>query len=175
MSDETHLKFEPMEHDFIANSVEFIKMMLVIYKAHFTPRYQIVVISNSWKLFLFPSLADFNLCIWLPSKRICLVYFVCIFIANANELVGKSCVIKFYFQRTRNHARNAMLLSREEWRWRANARRKERSQQAKRFDDNASCASLGSSFSHNRKLRFIAEIYIFTATIFWLIISLQAS
>lgn len=87
--------------------VEFIKMILVIYKAHFISQYQIVIISNSWKwffVFCLRSCFDFNLCIWLS---VALFFPVCIFIANANELVGKSCVIKVYFQRIRNHARNA--------------------------------------------------------------------
>lgn len=47
----------------------------------------------------------FNLCIWLSA----LLFLCCIFIANANELVGKSCVIKFYFQWSEIQARNAMF------------------------------------------------------------------
>jgi hypothetical protein len=87
-------------------------MILVIYKAHFTSQYQIVMISNSWKwffVFCLRSRFDFNLCIWVS---VALFFSVCIFIANANELVGKSCVIKVYFQRIRNHARNATSFSR---------------------------------------------------------------
>lgn len=88
--------------------VGFIKMMLVIYKAHFTSRYQIFIISNSWKLFFFYFFFVPSLSRWLQFVHLTLVVFsVCIFIANANELVGKSCVIKFYFQRIQNHARNA--------------------------------------------------------------------
>lgn len=90
--------------------VEFIKMILVIYKAHFSSQYQIVIISNSWKwffVFCLRSCFDFNLCIWLSFALFS--FSVCIFIANANELVGKSCVIKVYFQWISNHARNATL------------------------------------------------------------------
>lgn len=111
-TEKTHLNSQSSEALFYY-SVEFIKMILVIYKAHFTSQYQIVIISNSWKLFLFflfslrrSSRFGFNLCIWLSA----LFSLGCIFIANANDLVGKSCVIKFYFQPSREiMQRNATL------------------------------------------------------------------
>lgn len=50
---------------------------------------------------------------------------LCIFIANANELVGKSCVIKFYFQRIQKSCkkRNVHLLGKGETRSSSRGRR----------------------------------------------------
>lgn len=107
--------------------------------------------QNSWNLLsLSPSLR--YVCFIWERLRVDFCLLLCIFIANANELVGKSCVIKFYFSWIRSHARNAMFFpSREpktkklmhETKSDGNGRRRRR-------DDNAFCASLSLDDSHSR-------------------------
>lgn len=87
---------------------------------------------------------------------------VCIFIANANELVGKSCVIKLYLQGIQIHARNATFtFSRN---WMSGARYEGNMWEKTKDDDNAFCASL-----RTFRDRFYCQNLHLYCNVFWLI------
>lgn len=120
----------------------------MIYKAHFASQYQIVIISNSWKLFFFlhPPSTTSPQFVHLTPRRLSALHIYC----ECKWVSWKIMCNKILFPAKFMPAkRNAFGLVPLHW----------KVHEMMLHNDNASCASLSCC------CRFIAEIYIFTAMI----------